>query len=175
MLVHQFVDAELGGFAFQLHLSVGDHSAASFDVGNDDPRCSFGDSGPVVGQGIRFSVKKVRNVLFHRKFFALLGLAFDAWEPDTDVRVDGMSIRKDREGFRKNVLVLAGFCDAHYDLNGGVSFAPHSISFASMDEVRFAQLYQAVLDVVWTRILRHCRYKNQQELENVVLRLMQFS
>ena len=49
-----------------------------------------------------------------------------------------------------------------------------SLSFASMDEDRFEQVYRAVLAVVWNRVLRAKGYASEEEVERIVNRLLEF-
>jgi hypothetical protein len=126
------------------------------------------------GHGVALDVKAARNVKFHRKLFALLNLAFEVWQPNEDLRFDGISVRKDFESFRKMVLILAGHADVSYGLDGAVHFEARSISFAQCDELSFAPVYKAVLDVVWERILKFGRYRSLAEVESVASRLLGF-
>ena len=60
------------------------------------------------GQGVRASIKRARNVRFHRKAFALFKLAFDSWEPETPQTYKGEAVSKDFDRFRKDMTILAG-------------------------------------------------------------------
>ena len=126
------------------------------------------------GTGCAMDFKRARNVPFHRKMFALLNLAFQIWQPNDDLRIDGVSVRKDFVSFRKMVLVLAGHADASYGLDGSVHFEARSISFGSCNELDFTAVYKRVLDVVWERILQHGRYRSVAEMESVAARLLGF-
>lgn len=127
-----------------------------------------------LGEGMEIEAKKVRNVRFHRKFFKLLRLAFDSWEPDPDLRVDGVCVRKDFESFREHILILSGHCEATYGVDGSVKLKAKSIAFDACDDFEFDQIYQAALDVVWSRVLRHVRYRSPQVADNVVQQLAHF-
>lgn len=127
-----------------------------------------------IGEGMAVEAKKLRNVRFHRKFFKLLRLAFDSWQPNEDLRRDGICVRKDFEAFREHVLILAGHCDATYGADGSVRLTPRSIAFDACDDFEFERVYQAVLDVVWTRVLRQVRYRSPQEVEAVAQQLVTF-
>ena len=126
------------------------------------------------GTGAALDFKRARNVGFHRKLFALLNLAFAVWQPNDDLRIDGVSVRKDFESFRKMVLILAGHADASYGLDGAVHFEARSISFGRCNELEFTTVYKSVLDVVWERILQHGRYRSIAEMESVAARLLGF-
>ena len=62
-----------------------------------------------LGQGIQASVRRARNVRFHRKGMALFRLAYDVWEPLTPLEYKGLPVAKDFERFRKDMTILAGF------------------------------------------------------------------
>lgn len=126
------------------------------------------------GEGAVVSVKRHRNVRFHRKFFALLHLVFDVWEPAGEKTYRGETLRKDFERFREDILILAGHYEASYGINGQVRLSAKSISFAACDEDTFKGIYEAVLDVVWERILRDANFRSKAEVEMVVNQLMEF-
>ncbi len=128
-----------------------------------------------LGSGAAVEVKKARNIRFHRKFFALLQLAFDIWEPTGEKVWKGVPIRKDFERFREDITILAGHYDVSYALDGSVKLTAKSISFANCDEHEFESVYQAVLDVVWEKILREANFRSKAEVENVVNQLMAYS
>lgn len=133
------------------------------------------------GEGVQFSVKVVRRVRQHRKFFALLRLAFDTWEPPRlllPVRLkDGQTIEpqrisRDFEKFREELLVKAGHYDAHYGVDGSVVLTARSISFEALGDEEFADLYQRMVGVVWDLILRSANYRSPQEVEMTVNRFI---
>ena len=81
-------------------------------------------------------IKQPRNPLFHRKFFALLNLAFENQE-----RYDSM------DTYRPIMIMKAGrYEEVHTDK--GLVFLPKSISFSSMDQAEFEDLYSKMIDVV---------------------------
>lgn len=127
-----------------------------------------------VGDGVRIEVKAARNIMRHRRFFALLNLAFDAWEPEEVV--DGtIAPQKNFESFREDILILAGHCDATYGIDGSVQFRARSISFANLpDDLEFEGVYRRVLNVVWEKILRQMRYASPEVVEEAVQRLIRF-
>ena len=125
------------------------------------------------GQGVRVSIKRARNVLFHRKAFALFKLAFDVWEP-TQQAYKGEVVAKDFDRFRKDMTILAGFYRAVYNVRGDVRLEAESLSFASMDDDRFEKVFRAVLNVVWNRVLRNFGYETEGDVERVIEELMRF-
>jgi hypothetical protein len=124
-----------------------------------------------VGQGVRVKVTRMRNYKFHRKLFALLNVAFDAWEP-LALEYKGEKVAKNFERFRSDVTVLAGYYEATVNLRGETRLEPKSISFSSMDQDEFEKLYSAVIDVVLQRILTNY---TRDDLNNVVEQVLRFS
>lgn len=128
-------------------------------------------AGMKVGAAVTATVKRHRNPQFHRKFFALLNFAFDAWEPEGK-EYKGEPVRKEFEQFRNDVVILAGYYTTSINLRGEVRLTAKSISFAAMDEDEFSKLYSAVVDVILTRILT--KY-TKEDLDQVVERLLRFT
>lgn len=126
-------------------------------------------------EGGMFEVKKLRNLRFHRKAFALLKLAYEMWTPKSSTTVVmGMKLVKDFDSFRKDILILAGHADPVYSIDGKVRFEPRSMSFAKCDEYEFSDLYRNILDVVWRHVLEESGFKTQGEVDRVVEALMRF-
>lgn len=126
------------------------------------------------GQGVRATIRRARNVRFHRKAFALFKLAFDVWEPVEPLEYKGVPVAKDFDRFRKDITIMAGFYKAVYNARGELRLEADSLSFASMDEDRFEQVFRAVLTVVWNRVLRNAGYESPEDVERVVNELMRF-
>ena len=97
-----------------------------------------------LGQGIQASVRRARNVRFHRKGMALFRLAYDVWEPLTPLEYKGLPVAKDFERFRKDMTILAGFYKAVYNARGEVRLEAESLRFSSMSEERFEEVFNAV-------------------------------
>jgi len=87
-----------------------------------------------------FEIKytKRRNVKFHRKFFALLKIAY---ENQSDYRL--------MEDLRRDLIITSG----HYEevvnaITGEVYKIAKSISFNSIDETEFSLIYEDVKNVI---------------------------
>jgi hypothetical protein len=115
-----------------------------------------------------------RNPQFNRKFFALLDVGYEAWEPNR-VRKSykGREMAKNREQFREDILILAGFYDQTFDLKGRMRLRAKSVSFAKMDDVEFDRVYQSVVTVLLREVLT--TYKDRAELDSVVDRVLGFA
>jgi hypothetical protein len=82
--------------------------------------------------------KKPRNIGFHRKYFALIKLAF---ENQTDYR--------NLNDLRRDISIVAGYYDEVVNkVTGEVYKMPKSISFSQMDEIEFSELYERTKDVI---------------------------
>lgn len=127
-----------------------------------------------LGQGIQASVRRARNVRFHRKGMALFRLAYDVWEPLTPLEYKGLPVAKDFERFRKDMTILAGFYKAVYNARGEVRLEAESLRFSSMSEERFEEVFNAVLNVVWSRVLKAAGYASTEDVEEVIEELLRF-
>lgn len=128
-----------------------------------------------LGADVWGEFRRARNAKFHRKFFALLDLAFETWEPVAGAsEYRGKPIEKNKERFRAEILILSGHYDAVYSIKGDVRLIPKSISFTSIDDVEFERVYRGVLNVVWAQIMKNSRYSSPNEVDNIVNRLIGF-
>lgn len=128
-----------------------------------------------LGAIIKGKFTKARNPRFHRKAFALFQLGFEAWEP-AQLTYKGQIVAKDFDRFRKDLTILAGFYEPVTNIRGEVRLEAKSLSFGSMDEVEFAKVYDAILNVIWAKVLRDAaRYKSPEEVDFVVNQLLGFA
>lgn len=126
-----------------------------------------------VGELITFDVKLPRNGKYHRKFFAMLNLGFEMWEPQRKNKsYKGVAVAKNFERFRSDVLIQAGYYSQTFDLDGNMKLEAASISFASMDEIAFERVYGACLDVLLRKIL--ITYKDRAEVDSVIEKMLGF-
>lgn len=102
------------------------------------------------GQAYQFEVKQIRNYEFHKKYFALIETAWQMLNEKQEA-----FFGKNKETFRKTLQVTAGYADKvfNFNLKEWVD-VPKSISFSSMDELEFQELYNAVLDVILQSVLK---------------------
>ncbi|MCK4499912.1 DUF1367 family protein [Candidatus Babeliales bacterium] len=127
-----------------------------------------------IGEIIHGDYKKQRNYRFHKKMFALLNFAFDHWQPGKlqDPKWKGIKPEPNFDRFRKDLIILAGFYEAHYRVNGEVRIEAKSIKFGKMDETEFSELYNKVINVVLQKILVNY---SRDELDNVIDNLLSFT
>jgi hypothetical protein len=124
------------------------------------------------GELVKVSFKIERNGKFHRKFFAMLNVGYEAWDPGrTHKTHKGMPVQKNFEQFREDVTILAGFYEQTFDLQGNLKLKAKSISWASMGQVEFENLYSAVADVLLQKVLT--KY-SRADLDEVVEKMLRF-
>lgn len=91
-----------------------------------------------IGEEFEIEYKKKRNILFHRKMFALFNLCFSNQEAYSNIT-----------DLRRDLTITAGYYNETANvLTGEVFKHAKSISFASMDNVEFSELYEAIKTVI---------------------------
>ena len=110
-------------------------------------------------------ISSPRNLQFHKKLFSLLNYAFSNWEHEPVFFRDAI-VEDNFDVFRENVIIMAGYGYPVVNLKGEVRYRAKSISFGSMKEEEFEQLYSAVIDAILKNVLDN---HSKQELINGVL------
>ena len=105
-----------------------------------------------VGEEYKCEVRQPRNLKFHRKFFALINMVLDNQEQYTDA-----------DKLRNDLVVEAGFSETWADLHGVIQVRAKSLSFGSMTEDEFQNVYDRVIDVV----VKHFHFGEQEILDNI--------
>lgn len=123
-----------------------------------------------LGKGVKVKATKHNNVAFHRKMFALLGLAFDAWD-SPPVEYKGEPVAKNIDQFREDLTILSGFYETAVRLDGSIRFTAKSWSFEKMDDEEKERLYNAIINVVLERVLT--KY-TRDDLDSVIEQLLGF-
>lgn len=128
-----------------------------------------------VGSISRVELKLMRNGDFHRKWWALAQLAFDAWTETLPVDCEALP---NLEAFRKRLIMWAGYGEMLLvpDGRGGyvVNEVAKSISFGSMDQVTFERLYSKTIDVILEKILPN-RGLTETALREWAMRVLEFA
>ena len=122
------------------------------------------------GQFLEVDIKQKRNLKFHKKFFAMLNIGFEAFEPELQ-GYKGQVAVKNFNRFRKDVVIMAGFYDATYDIQGNLKLEAHSISFGKMSEDEFNKVYNACCNVLLLKVLHNY---TRNDLDSVVEQLTRF-
>lgn len=97
-------------------------------------------------------ITQPRNIGFHRKFMALIQMVFQNQEHYNSF-----------DKLRRDLIKSAGFIDEHISIWGEVTQVAKSISFSSMDEDEFQELYNRVTD----EIVKHFNFEKQSIIDNV--------
>lgn len=124
-----------------------------------------------LGAGVKVKATKHNNVQFHRKMFALLGLAFDAWEAPALIH-KGEPVAKNIDQFREDITILSGFYDSAIRLDGSIRFTAKSWSFEKMDDGEKEKLYNAIINTVLAKVLT--KY-TRDDLDRVIADLLRFT
>lgn len=124
-----------------------------------------------MGQPVTASVRLPRNGKFHRKFFAMLDVAYSNHDwPEIETKFG--RVRTSPEMFRRYVIVKAGHYEADMTPHGEIRVVPKSISWAKMDDAEFSQLYSDVLDVILAEFLTNW---SDGDMERAVQMMMGFA
>ncbi len=124
------------------------------------------------GQIVKAKITKPRNLDFHRKYFALLDHAYDAWEPEIPEQWQGHDIEKNKETFRKNIQILAGYGYPVINLKNEVRYESKSIKFGKMKQEEFEQLYSSVINVILKHILKN---HDRADIDRIVEEILRFA
>jgi hypothetical protein len=90
------------------------------------------------GEIVQIDYVKKRNIKFHRKYFALIKLAFD-----------NQQVYQNSDEMRYDITMTAGFTDEITNkITGEITLRAKSISFDSMDETEFSELYTRTKNVI---------------------------
>lgn len=128
------------------------------------------------GEFARVGFTVPRHGPFHRKFFKMISIAYEAWDPlsqRTRRTFKGVVIAKNFEAFRRDILILAGYGEPHFDLKGRLHWDARSISYDEMEQEEFEKVYDAVAEVLLSQPFM-AKY-NRAELDRVVDELMKFT
>lgn len=122
------------------------------------------------GEVIRGDYKKMRNYLNHKRFFALMKIAYEAWEPTGPVKDGQPEPDKSPEVMRKQLIILAGYYDHAWNLDGTLRLEAKSMSFGNMDEISFREMFSAVVQVVIDKILVNYTHEDVDRVVDEVIR-----
>ena len=98
-----------------------------------------------VGTVYEATIKELRNVAFHRKYFSLVNLS---WEYLNEQQ--RAFFKEDVNAFRKTVEIAAGHYEPVYSVTRQSWLeVPKSIAFDKLSETEFEQLYEKVKNVIF--------------------------
>jgi len=140
---------------------------------NGDENAEKLHSSVKLGSVIHSDFKRMRNAAFHRKLFALFQLSFEYFDPpETDTKWG--KPEKHFDTFRKNVTILAGYGHPVFNIDGTFKMEADSLSFGSMDQDTFNELYQRILDVLMKRIPMLSKM-TKEEIDDLTNKILEFS
>ena len=113
-----------------------------------------------------------RNNVAHKKFFALLKMAFENWEPRDDQLNPALPAMKSFDRFRSDVTIVSGYYDLVYNIKNELRYVPRSIAFANMSEDDFADLYDRACRALLKYVLQNY---TRADLDIVVERYLSFT
>ena len=125
-----------------------------------------------LGASVHADFKQLRNYEFHKKWFALLQLAYDHWEPG-EINSEFGQPEKNLDRFRKDITILAGYYHVVIRLDGSTRIEADSVSFGNMDAETFEQLYSKTIDVILKRI--PSLGKSREEIDKIVEKVIAFA
>ena len=126
-----------------------------------------------LGAVIRVKATEIRNYGFLKKFFALLNLGFEYWQPG-EISCNYGVPEKNFNQFREDITILAGYFYVVHRLDGSSRVKAKSISFDKMEEDEFTSLYSNVLDALIKRIPM-LKKMGADEVNKAVNKLLEFA
>lgn len=108
------------------------------------------------GELYEVEIKLTRNPAFHRKMFAFFNFCFQYWRGDNEFQDEIAQFDK----FRKDLTMLAGYRNNVFNMRGELRVEPESLSFASMDQERFEQCYNAMIQAAIRNVFGNTKDQN---------------
>jgi len=117
---------------------------------------------------VKVKFVRPRDYEKHKKYFALLNIGFDAFEPNTKHK--GVLVEKNFERFRNEIAILSGHYDVVVSLDGKLKLEAKSISFGKMSEQDFIDLYNKSVNVILQKVLTTYTREDLNEVVDKVIR-----
>lgn len=111
------------------------------------------------GEMYEVEIKLSRNPAFHGKVFKFFDFCFQHWRGN-----EYQDEPAQREEFRKNLTILAGYFDKVVTINGEVKVRAKSLSFVAMDQETFEKCYKAMVDAAMRTIFQGCGEDVEEKL-----------
>ena len=124
------------------------------------------------GVAISVEAHTMRNPKFHRKYFALLNVGYDNWNPGKINSKYGIP-KKNFERFRKDIAILSGHFEIVIRLDGTSRPEADSISFGKMSEEDFQKLYSETINIFLDRI--YDKDMTPEKLDEIVNQYLSFA
>lgn len=114
------------------------------------------------GSVVKIKATKMRNWDFHKKFFAMLNVAYDNWDKPV-IQTKWGEAHCPFSRFREFITVKAGYFDPVVLPTGEIRPEAKSISFANMEQEEFDKLYSSAINAVLKHILTDWNNENMDE------------
>lgn len=131
-----------------------------------------------LGATILVEPREMRNGPFFKKWWALVSLAYDYWSENVQtVEYKGARVLPNKQRFRKDVTIMAGFYEAVVNIKGEVRLEAESLKWAKMSEERFTELYDATINALLQNVFngKVCPTWSEEELRSVAEQVLQFA
>lgn len=103
-----------------------------------------------IGEIYCADIKLLRNYEFHKKYFALINCAWEYQNEKTQSH-----FKNNIEAFRKTIEIASGNYEPVYSIKRKEWLeVPKSISFESMKENEFSELYENVRNIIFSIFLK---------------------
>lgn len=113
------------------------------------------------GQAVKATFSVPRSLKFHRLFFALLTIVYEAQEEPR--------LFPTAESLLECLKIALGHVREMKDLEGNIHFIPKSIDFASMSQEEFSEFFDRAVDVILKHILPN---NNKLGLEEAIFQML---
>jgi hypothetical protein len=110
-------------------------------------------------QIVEVELKRPRNAMFHKKFFALIGIVLENTEYQNSEQVLHL------------IKIKLGYYDTVINTDGEVFYMPRSISFSSMDNDSFGMFYNDTVDIVLSDFLTNWQ---DSDIQNAIDQVVRF-
>ena len=130
-----------------------------------------------IGATVIADARQMRNGGLFRKWWALVNLGYSYWSDAVQtIEYEGERVLPELERFRKDVTILAGHYHSVVNIKGEVRIEADSLSWGSMTEETFTQLYDATIRVMLRKVFNGqiCGTWSEQELRRVAEQILEF-
>ena len=103
---------------------------------------------------VSFENWKERDVIKHRKYFALINATIYHTNESFTQRFGST------DKMRKQLMILSGNCETFENANGTIGYEAHSIKFKNMDQHKFDVIYKDCLDAAVHFMLSDISYED---------------
>jgi len=118
------------------------------------------------GEQYTAEIKLTRNPAFHRKMFAFFNFCFEYWSAENS-GYEFTDEYTQKEEFRKNLTILAGFFDVVTTIKGETKVRAKSLAYANMEPDEFERCYNAMINAAIKHVFGSTTHQNTlQQLQS---------